>query len=50
MTLPPLAANAWLRWDVTRRLVPAQARTVLEAAVGAVRLVHPDTRTPEEPR
>jgi hypothetical protein len=30
MTLPPLAANAWLRWDVTRRLVPAGARSVLE--------------------
>jgi SAM-dependent methyltransferase len=34
MTLPPLAANAWLRWDVTRRLVPADARTVLEIGCG----------------
>ena len=34
MTLPPLAANAWLRWDVTRRLVPEQARTVLEIGCG----------------
>jgi SAM-dependent methyltransferase len=34
MTLPPLAANAWLRWDVTRRLVPAQARSVLEIGCG----------------
>ena len=34
MTLPPLAANAWLRWDVTRRLVPAEARTVLEIGCG----------------
>ena len=34
MTLPPLAANAWLRWDVTRRLVPEQARSVLEVGCG----------------
>lgn len=34
MTLPPLAANAWLRWDVTRRLVPDDARTVLEVGCG----------------
>jgi SAM-dependent methyltransferase len=34
MTLPPLAANAWLRWDVTRRLVPEDARTVLEIGCG----------------
>ena len=34
MTLPPLAANAWLRWDVTRRLVPEQARSVLEIGCG----------------
>jgi SAM-dependent methyltransferase len=34
MTLPPLAANAWLRWDVTRRLVPKQARSVLEVGCG----------------
>jgi len=34
MTLPPLAANAWLRWDVTRRLVPAGVRSVLEIGCG----------------
>ena len=34
MTLPPLAANAWLRWDVTRRLVPDGARSVLEIGCG----------------
>ena len=34
MTLPPLAANAWLRWDVTRRLVPDDARSVLEIGCG----------------
>jgi SAM-dependent methyltransferase len=34
MTLPPLAANAWLRWDVTRRLVPEDARRVLEIGCG----------------
>ena len=34
MSLPPLAANAWLRWDVTRRLVPRDARTVLEIGCG----------------
>lgn len=34
MTLPPLAANAWLRWDVTRRLVPVDARSVLEIGCG----------------
>ncbi len=34
MTLPPLAANAWLRWDVTQRLVPQQARSVLEIGCG----------------
>jgi SAM-dependent methyltransferase len=34
MTLPPLAANAWLRWDVTRRLVPDEARSVLEIGCG----------------
>jgi len=34
MTLPPLAANAWLRWDVTRRLVPDGVRTVLEIGCG----------------
>ncbi len=34
MSLPPLAANAWLRWDVTRRLVPAEARSVLEIGCG----------------
>ena len=34
MTLPPLALNAWLRWDVVRRLLPPQARTVLEIGCG----------------
>ena len=34
MSLPPLAANAWLRWDVTRRLVPRDAQTVLEIGCG----------------
>ena len=34
MSVPPLAANAWLRWDVTRRLVPRDARTVLEIGCG----------------
>lgn len=34
MSLPPLAANAWLRWDVVSRLLPAQARTVLEIGCG----------------
>jgi SAM-dependent methyltransferase len=34
MTLPPLALNAWLRWDVVSRLLPEQARTVLEIGCG----------------
>ena len=34
MTLPPLALNAWLRWDVVDRLLPTQARTVLEIGCG----------------
>ena len=34
VTLPPLAANAWLRWDATRRLLPPAARTVLEIGCG----------------
>lgn len=34
MSLPPLAANAWLRWDVVSRLLPPQARTVLEIGCG----------------
>lgn len=33
MTLPPLTAGAWLRWDVVERLLPP-ARTVLEIGCG----------------
>jgi SAM-dependent methyltransferase len=32
--LPPLAANAWLRYDVVARMLPADARTVLEIGCG----------------
>ncbi len=32
--LPPLAPNAWLRWDMVERLLPADARTVLEVGAG----------------
>jgi len=42
LTLPPLSPNAWLRWDVVSRLLPASARDVLEIGCGqggfAVRL------------
>lgn len=34
MTLPPLALNSWLRWDVVQRLLPAGARSVLEVGCG----------------
>ena len=34
MTAPPLALNSWLRWDVVERLLPAQARSVLEIGCG----------------
>ncbi len=34
MTLPSLTPNAWLRWDVVSRLLPAEARTVLEVGCG----------------
>jgi len=32
--LPPLPLNAWLRYDVVRRLVPPEVRTVLEIGCG----------------
>lgn len=34
MTLPPLTFNAWLRYDVVRRLMPADVRSVLEIGCG----------------
>ena len=34
MKLPPLAPNAWLRWDVVQRLLPPEARSVLEIGCG----------------
>jgi SAM-dependent methyltransferase len=34
MSLPALPPNAWLRWDVVSRLLPAEARTVLEIGCG----------------
>jgi SAM-dependent methyltransferase len=33
-SLPPLAANAWLRYDVVARMLPSGARTVLEIGCG----------------
>ncbi len=35
MPAPPLALNAWLRYDVVSRLVPPSARSVLELGCGA---------------
>ena len=32
--LPPLSANAWLRWDVVSRMLPPHARDVLEVGCG----------------
>lgn len=32
--LPPLSPNAWLRWDVVERMVPNDARSVLEIGCG----------------
>lgn len=41
--LPPLSPNAWLRWNLVQRLLPDQARDVLEVGCGmggfAARLV-----------
>lgn len=34
MTLPPLTANAWLRWDVVARLLDPVPGTVLEVGCG----------------
>ncbi len=34
MPAPPLTLNAWLRYDVVSRLLPAEARTVLEIGCG----------------
>ena len=34
MALPSLTPNAWLRWDVVSRMLPAEARTVLEVGCG----------------
>lgn len=34
MPAPPLALNAWLRYDVVSRLLPPQARTILEIGCG----------------
>lgn len=34
MTLPPLSPNAWLRYDVVQRLLPADVRSVLEVGCG----------------
>ncbi len=33
-TLPPLALNAWLRWDIVARLLPKHGTTVLEIGCG----------------
>jgi SAM-dependent methyltransferase len=34
MNLPALTPNAWLRWDIVSRLLPPEARTVLEIGCG----------------
>ena len=34
MPAPPLALNAWLRYDVVSRLLPPEARTILEIGCG----------------
>lgn len=34
MTLPPLSPNAWLRFDLIQRLLPAEAHRVLEVGCG----------------
>jgi SAM-dependent methyltransferase len=34
VNLPPLSANAWLRWDLASRLLPPSARDVLEIGCG----------------
>lgn len=34
MSQPALPLNAWLRWDLVRRMLPAQARSVLEVGCG----------------
>lgn len=34
MSLPALPLNAWLRWDLVRRLLPRGARSVLEIGCG----------------
>jgi len=34
VSLPPLTANAWLRWDVVRRQLPVGACSVLEIGCG----------------
>lgn len=34
MSAPPLTPNAWLRYDVVSRLLPAEAHTVLEIGCG----------------
>jgi SAM-dependent methyltransferase len=34
VTLPPLAPNAWLRWDLVSRLLPADAADALEVGCG----------------
>lgn len=34
MSQPALPLNAWLRWDLVRRMLPSQARSVLEVGCG----------------
>jgi SAM-dependent methyltransferase len=34
MSLPPLTASGWLRWDVVQRLLPTSVTTVLEVGCG----------------